>query len=87
MYACIGISTLITPFTLSCISPYPLFFFFFPVRSPQIQGLPVTTFLKQMVQLYVTWFKCMWHLFFFFINLCDGSQYLEHCTKRWAGIF
>lgn len=66
MYACIGISTLITPFTLSCISPYPLFFFFFsPVRSPQIQGLPVTTFLKQMVQLYVTWFKCMWHLFFF----------------------
>lgn len=66
MYACIGISTLITPFTLSCISPYPLFFFFSPVRSPQIQGLPVTTFLKQMVQLYVTWFKCMWHLFFFY---------------------
>lgn len=70
MYACIGITTLITPFTLSSVSPYP---FFFPVRSPQIQGLSVTTLLKQMVKLYVRWFKCMWHLFFY-INLCDGSS-------------
>lgn len=38
MYACIGISTLITPFTLSCISPYPPFFFFFPCQEPTNTG-------------------------------------------------
>lgn len=65
MYACIGISTLITPFTLSCISPYPLFFFFFLSGAHKYRGC-------QSLPSWNKWFSCMWRgssacgTFFFF---------------------
>lgn len=70
MYTCIGISALITPFTLSCISPHP---FFALSGAKKYRGCQSLALLKQMVHLHVSCFRCMWHLLFYKSVGCDPA--------------
>lgn len=70
MYTCIGLSALIMPFTLSCVSPH----LFFPVPgAKKYGGCQSLALLKRMVQLHVNGFRCMWHILFCKSARCDPA--------------